>query len=79
MNENDISKILVVDHPNQVWCSDIKYAPLRRGFLYLLAVMDWYSRYVLCCRLSNSSHAAFLSSIALSRRTGLPTSNLAAG
>ena len=40
--------------PNQVWSSDITYIPLRDGFLYLTAVMDWYSRYVLAWRLSNT-------------------------
>ena len=38
---------VVVERPNQVWCSDITYIPLRRGFLYLVAVMDWYSRHVI--------------------------------
>ena len=43
-----------VTRPNQVWASDITYVPLRHGFLYLVAVMDWYSRYVLSWRLSNT-------------------------
>ena len=38
---------LRVDRPNQVWCSDITYLPMRRGFLYLVAIMDWHSRKVL--------------------------------
>jgi putative transposase len=50
---------IVVDRPNQVWCSDITYLPLRRGFLYLVAVMDWYSRHVLSWRLSNSMDVEF--------------------
>src|ERR1700744_4256960 len=37
---------LVVDRPNQVWCADITYIPMRRGFLYLVAVMDWSTRTV---------------------------------
>ncbi len=37
----------VVDRPNQVWCVDITYIPMRRGFLYLVAVMDWATRKVL--------------------------------
>ena len=41
-------------HPNQVWAADITYIPMARGFLYLVAVMDWYSRYVLAWRLSNT-------------------------
>lgn len=50
---------VLVDRPNQVWCSDITYVPLRRGFLYLVAVMDWYSRHVISWRLSNSLDVEF--------------------
>ena len=50
---------LVIERPNQVWCSDITYLPLRHGFLYLVAVMDWFSRYVISWRLSNSLDADF--------------------
>lgn len=50
---------LTIDRPNQVWCSDITYIPLRHGFLYLTAVMDWHSRHVLSWRLSNTLEAAF--------------------
>jgi len=50
---------LTVDRPNQVWCVDITYIPMRRGFLYLVAIMDWYSRKVLSWRLSNSMDAGF--------------------
>jgi putative transposase len=50
---------LTIDRPNQVWASDITYVPLRQGFLYLVAVMDWYSRHVLAWRLSNTLDAAF--------------------
>jgi putative transposase len=50
---------LVIDRPNQVWCVDITYIPMHRGFLYLVAVMDWYSRKVLSWRLSNSMEADF--------------------
>ncbi len=45
--------------PNQVWSSDITYIPLQRGFLYLVAVMDWYSRYVLSWELSNTLDSSF--------------------
>jgi putative transposase len=45
---------VAVTRPDQVWASDITYVPLRHGFLYLVAVMDWYSRYVLSWRLSNT-------------------------
>ena len=48
-----------VTRPNQVWSTDITYVPLQRGFLYLTAIMDWYSRYVLAWRLSNSLDADF--------------------
>jgi putative transposase len=44
---------LVIEHVNQVWAADITYIPMARGFLYLVAVMDWVSRYVLAWRLSN--------------------------
>ena len=45
--------------PNQVWCSDVTYIPLARGFLYLGAVMDWASRKVLAWRLSNTLDSSF--------------------
>ena len=45
--------------PNQVWAADITYLPVARGFLYLVAVMDWHSRYVLAWRLSNTLEAGF--------------------
>ena len=50
---------VVIDRPNHVWCADITYIPMRRGFLYLVAIMDWYSRKVLAWRLSNSMDAEF--------------------
>ena len=50
---------LEIEHPNQVWCADITYIRMRRGFAYLVAVMDWFSRYVLSWRLSNTLDAAF--------------------
>ena len=50
---------LVVDRPNQVWCADITYIPMRRGFLYLVAVMDWATRRVLSWRLSNTMDVDF--------------------
>jgi putative transposase len=50
---------MVIDRPNQVWCADITYIPMRRGFLYLVAIMDWYSRKVLAWRLSNTLEAEF--------------------
>ncbi len=45
--------------PNQVWSTDITYIRLRPGFLYLVAIMDWYSRYVLSWRVSNSLDVSF--------------------
>ena len=45
--------------PNHVWCSDITYMPVRRGFLYLVAIMDWVTRKVLAWRLSNTLDASF--------------------
>jgi len=50
---------LVIDHPNQVWCADITYIPMRKGFLYLVAIMDWTTRKVLTWRLSNTMEADF--------------------
>ncbi|MFT9071712.1 IS3 family transposase [Gluconobacter potus] len=50
---------LTIDRPNQVWCSDITYIPMRRGFLYLTAIMDWATRKVLAWRLSNTMDADF--------------------
>ena len=49
----------VVDRPNQVWCADITYLPMRRGFLYLVAVMDWATRKVLSWRVSNTLDVEF--------------------
>jgi putative transposase len=48
-----------VTKPNQVFCSDITYIPMRKGFIYLVAVMDWYSRYVLSWKVSITLDAAF--------------------
>jgi putative transposase len=50
---------LVVDRPNRVWCADVTYIPMKRGFLYLVAVMDWASRKVLSWRLSNTMDVEF--------------------
>ena len=50
---------IVINRPNQVWCADITYIPMQRGFLYLVAIMDWHSRKVLAWRLSNSMDTAF--------------------
>jgi len=52
-------KGLAISRPDQVWCADISYIPMRRGFLYLVVVMDWHSRKVLSWRLSNTLDADF--------------------
>ena len=50
---------VTIQRPNHVWSSNITYVPMPRGFMYLTAVMDWYSRYVLAWRLSNSLEGSF--------------------
>ena len=50
---------LTVARPDHVWCADITYIPVRRGFLYLVAIMDWATRHVLAWRLSNTLDARF--------------------
>lgn len=50
---------VAITRPDQVWSTDITYVPMRHGFLYLVAVMDWYSRYVLAWRLSNTLDGGF--------------------
>jgi putative transposase len=52
-------KGLRVERLNQVWCADITYLPMRRGFLYLVAIMDWHTRKVLSWRVSNTLEADF--------------------
>ena len=50
---------LRIDRPNQVWCADITYLPARKGFLYLVAIMDWFTRKVLASRILNTLEADF--------------------
>ena len=50
---------LAIERPDHVWCADITYIPMRKGFLYLVAVMDWATRKVLAWRLSNTMEADF--------------------
>ena len=50
---------LIIDRPNQVWCADITYIPMSKGFVYLVAVMDWFSRHVLSWRVSITMEADF--------------------
>jgi putative transposase len=49
----------VLTRPDEVWSSDITYVPMKRGFMYLTAVIDWFSRYVLSWRLSNTLDGGF--------------------
>jgi putative transposase len=50
---------LAIGHPNHVWSTDITYLPMRGGFLYLTAIMDWFSRFVLSWELSNTLDTGF--------------------
>ena len=50
---------LVIDRPNQVWATDITFIPMAGGFVYLVAIIDWYSRKVLSWRVSNALDASF--------------------
>ncbi|MBI3860069.1 MAG: IS3 family transposase [Thaumarchaeota archaeon] len=50
---------LAIVRPNQVWSADITYIPMRAGFMYLVAIIDWFSRYVLAWRLSNTLDSRF--------------------
>ena len=50
---------LEISGPDQVWCSDITYVPMAHGFMYLVAIMDWWSRYVVGWELSNSMDSEF--------------------
>ena len=71
---------LSIERPNQVWAADITYIPIGRGFLYLVAVIDWASRAVLSWRLSNTMDASFCVAALeealarhVSRRSSTPT------
>jgi putative transposase len=52
-------KGLDINRPNQVWCADITYIPMQRGFMYLFAIMDWYSRKIISWELSNTLDTGF--------------------
>lgn len=52
-------KDLVIDHPDQVWCADLTYIRMLHGFVYLVVIMDWYSRYVLSWEISTTMDTAF--------------------
>jgi len=65
---------LKISTPNHVWATDITYIPMGKGFMYLVAVMDWYSRYVISWRLSNSMEVSFcLEALADAWEMGQPT------
>jgi putative transposase len=62
-----------ITQPNQVWTADITYIPMARGFLYLVVIMDWYSRYVLAWRLSNTLETDFcVEALKEALRKGVP-------
>ncbi len=62
-----------IERPNQVWSTDITYIPMRAGFLYLVAVMDWFSRFVLSWELSNTMETGFcLTALEAAFRFGQP-------
>jgi putative transposase len=50
---------LKISRPNQVWSADITYIPMQQGYMYLVAVLDWFSRYVLAWELSNTQDGEF--------------------
>src|SRR5438270_5479260 len=64
---------VAIERPNHVWSTDITYIPMRGGFLYLVAVMDWFSRYVLSWELSNTMETGFcLAALQAAFRFGQP-------
>ena len=67
---------LQITRPNHVWCTDVTYIPLQRGFLYLVAVMDWASRKVLSWRLSNTLDALLRGRLARGARALWPSGDL---
>jgi putative transposase len=66
---------VAIERPNHVWSTDITYLPMRGGFLYLVAVMDWFSRFVLSWELSNTMETGFcLAALEAAFRFGQPES-----
>jgi putative transposase len=64
---------LTIERPNQVWSTDITYIPMAHGFMYLVAIMDWYSRFVLSWQLSNTLDNSFcLDALAQALQCGQP-------
>src|SRR5438477_5858245 len=60
---------IAIERVNQVWCADVTYIPMAKGFLYLVVIMDWVSRAVLAWRLSNTLGAEFCAA----PRSSIPT------
>ena len=64
---------LAITHPNQVWSTDITYIPMPHGFMYLVAIIDWYSRFVIAWQLSNTLDGSFcLETLLLALEQGHP-------
>ena len=68
-------KEMEIDAPNKVWCADVTYIPMRRGYMFLFAILDWYSRKVLAWGLSNTQETTFCLKVleeALSSQSEIP-------
>jgi len=64
---------LEINRPNQVWSTDITYIPMQQGFMYLVAIMDWYSRFVIAWQLSNTLDGSFcLDTLRVALQQGKP-------
>lgn len=64
---------LKIDHLDQVWSTDITYVPMQQGFMYLVAIMDWYSRFVIAWQLSNTLDGSFcLDTLRIALQQGKP-------
>ena len=64
---------LEINRPNQVWATDITYIPMPQGFMYLVAIMDWYSRFVIAWQLSNTLDSNFcVDALQMALQTGKP-------
>ncbi len=64
---------VTIDHSNQVWSADITYIPMQQGFMYLVAILDWFSRYVITWQLSNTLDGLFcLDALKMALALGCP-------
>jgi putative transposase len=64
---------LEINHPNQVWSTDITYIPMQQGFMYLVAIIDWFSRFVIAWQLSNTLDGSFcLDALRIALQQGKP-------